>query len=166
MEIAGAIFFWLVVFIGILLIPLGIPGTFIITFDALIYGFFTGFEKITGQLILILLGISLLMEVVEFLMSGILSKKFGASKAGITGAIAGGITGAIIGTGFFPIIGSMIGAFAGAFIGAFAFEFLSIGDFQRAFKAGFGAFLGSIGGKFLKLTAAIAMAVIILFQII
>jgi len=80
------------------------------------------------------------------------------------GAIVGGFVGAVWATPLFPFIGTIIGAFVGAFAGASLFEYLGTKDLQKSLRVGFGAFLGSLGGKLTKMATAIAMAVLVGFQ--
>jgi uncharacterized protein YqgC (DUF456 family) len=165
LEILGQIFFWIVMIAGIVIIPFGIPGTFVIVGSALIYGWLTDFAEVTWKFIGILLLIAVFAEVVEFLLGAITAGKYGASKLGITGAIVGGFLGAIWGTPLMPILGTLLGAFAGAFAGAALFEYIGSKDVQKSLRAGFGAFLGSVGGKLFKVAAAVAMVVMVGFAV-
>ena len=161
MEVVGMIFFWLILILGIILIPFGIEGTFIIVADAFLYGLFTGFEHVTWLFLGLLLGIALLVELFEFLFGGILAKKFGGSRWAVAGAIIGGFVGALIGTPITPIIGTFIGGFLGSFIGAFSLELFHTMNFENALKVGTGAFLGAVGGKVTKVIVAVVMVVMI-----
>ncbi len=161
MEVVGMIFFWLVLILGIVLIPFGIEGTFIIVADALVYGLLTGFERVTLLFLGILLGIALLVELFEFIFGGILAKKFGGSKWAIAGAIIGGFIGAVIGTPVMPVLGTFIGGFLGSFLGAFSLELFHSMNFEQALKVGTGAFIGAVGGKVTKIIVAVVMVVMI-----
>ncbi|MFQ5863749.1 MAG: DUF456 domain-containing protein [bacterium] len=165
LEIIGQIVFWILMLVSILIVPFGIPGTFVIVGNALIYGWLTNFAEMTWKFIGILLLISVLAEVVEFFMGAAAAAKYGASKLGIFGAILGGFVGAIWLTPLFPVIGTIFGAFLGAFVGATLFEYFASKDMQKSLRAGFGAFLGSVGGKLTKIAAAVAMVVMVGFKI-
>ena len=165
LEILGQILFWLFMIGGILIIPFGIPGTFIIVGTVIIYAWITNFAVITWQFIGVLLLISIVVELVEFFLGAAAASKFGASKLGMFGAIVGGFLGAIIGTPVTPLIGTLLGAFIGSFTGAALFEYIGSSDVQKSLRAGFGAFLGAVGGKLTKIAAAIAMVVMVGFQI-
>ena len=164
LEILGQIVFWMVMLVGILIIPVGIPGTFLIAGNTLVYGWLTGFNEITWTLIGILFLLCILLEVFEFFIGAATAVKFGASRQGMFGAIVGGFVGAVWATPLFPFIGTIIGAFVGAFAGASLFEYLGTKDLQKSLRVGFGAFLGSLGGKLTKIATAIAMVVFVGFQ--
>ncbi len=165
LEILGQIIFWIVMIAGIVIIPFGIPGTFVIVGSTLIYGWLTNFSEVTWKFLGILLLISVFAEAVEFFMGAAAAGKYGASKQGMIGAIIGGIFGAIWDTPLLPIIGTLLGAFIGAFAGATLFEYMGSKDMQKSLRAGFGAFLGSVGGKLFKIASAVAMVVMVGFTV-
>jgi len=165
LEVIGFIFFWLILIVGIVVIPFGIAGTFIIVVAAFVYGLVTQFRTISLPFVLILLGIAILMEIIEFFMGAAMAGKYGSSAWGMWGAIIGGLLGAIWGTPLFPLVGTVIGGIIGSLVGAAFFEFLRFQDWQRALRAGWGAFLGSIGGRLLKVLAGIIMVVMIGFRV-
>ncbi len=159
MEIAGIIIFWIVLIGGIVVIPFGIPGTFIIVADALVYGLATGFEKITLLFVGILLAMAVAVEVVEGILGAFMANRFGGSKWSMAGAILGGFIGAVIGTPIAPVIGTLLGGFLGAFTGATLLEWIHSSDIERSLRAGLGAFFGAVGGKITKIVVAIIMVI-------
>lgn len=165
LEILGHIAFWLVMVLGVAIIPFGIPGTFVIVGNTLIYAVLTKFSTLSWQFVGVLLLISVIAEVLEFFLGAAAAGKFGASKVGMLGAILGGFFGAVWGTSIFPLIGTILGAFVGAFAGAAFFDYLGSRNFQKALRVGYGAFLGAIGGKLSKIAVAIAMVVMVGFKI-
>jgi len=60
---AGMIFFWLALLLSLLVIPAGLPGTFMITALALLHGWATSFDPISGTFVFTLLGIAVAGEV-------------------------------------------------------------------------------------------------------
>ncbi|MFQ5601796.1 MAG: DUF456 family protein [bacterium] len=166
LEILGYILFWFIMIAGIIIIPFGIPGTFLIVANVFVFGWLTDFTEITGGFIGILLTIAIAVEIIEFLLGAATAGKFGASRKGMFGAILGGFLGAIWATPLLPLIGTLIGAFVGAFAGAALLEYLGSSDLKKSLRAGFGAFLGAVGGKFTKIAAAVAMAVMVGFRLI
>jgi uncharacterized protein YqgC (DUF456 family) len=166
-HIIGLILFCLILVLGIVAILLGLPGTFIIFGDALVYGLITRFRgAITVKFLLVLLGITLFAELMEFFLANFTTLKFGASKWGVMGTLAGGILGAAWGSAVLPLVGTLIGAITGAFLGAFIMEYLHREDRQRAAKAGFGALVGKILGIAITLSCAIAMITAILIRLL
>ncbi|KAA3619815.1 MAG: DUF456 domain-containing protein [Calditrichaeota bacterium] len=158
------ILFWLILVGSIIIVPIGLPGTFIIAGMVLLHGFLTDFVPFNISLIVMLFGIAAIGEVVEFFFGAASTKKFGGSKNAMWGAVIGGFGGAIIGSGVVPIIGTLVGAFAGAFLGAALMEYGTKRDVHLAFKVGFGAFLGALGGRFTKLILALVMVIITAYK--
>jgi len=165
-QILSNSLFFLGLIIGVALIPFGLPGTFVIAGLALVHGLLTGFVPLTLPFVLVLFGLAVLAEVIEFSLGAVAARKFGGSKYAMWGAIIGGFAGAIFGTGITPVIGTLLGAFLGAFAGAFLFEYFHIKDVDRALRVGFGAFLGAVSGKLMKITLAIAMVVMIGYNVV
>ena len=164
MAIIGQFFFWFFVGIGVLMLPFNLPGTFLMVAVALIYALFTHFETFTPTILITLLGLAALAELIEYIIGTFITVKYGASKWGVIGAIGGGILGAIWGTPLMPVIGTVIGGFLGAYLGAFFLEYLYLKRTDRAVQAGYGAFVGKIGGTLSKLIVAIVMIVIMIQQ--
>ncbi len=165
MHLAGNILFIIILVAALIAIPLGIPGTFVIFLASVIYGVITHFAQITQALIWTLLGIALFGELMEYLAGIFGAKKFGASKAGIIGAIVGGIIGGIVGTGIFLLIGSVVGLLMGAFSGAFLMELMVKKKPAQALRAGWGTFTGRIGGILTKVILGIVMITLVLVKI-
>jgi uncharacterized protein YqgC (DUF456 family) len=167
LHIVGLLFFGLFLVLGIVAIPFGFPGTIIIFGDALVYGLFTRFRgAMTWKTLLALLILTIISELVEFLLGTFTTLKFGASRWGVIGTLLGGILGAAWGSAVFPVVGTLLGALIGAFLGAFILEYLHREDQARAARAGFGAFVGRILGMTFNLSCAIAMVAIILIRLI
>lgn len=111
----------------------------------------TGFNPpLTGQLVFIMLGISIAVTAMDYLIPILGAKKYGASKRGIWGSILG----MIIGVLFFPPLGMIVGAFLGAVIA----EMISGKATALAMKAGWGVFVGTLIGTILKLISVSVMA--------
>ena len=111
-----------VLLLSLFLIPLGLPGAWImlgaaIGYDALVKGDPIGWGTIVATGVL-----AVIAEIFEFSLSARYTKRYGGSRRAGWGAIIGGIIGAIVGVPV-PIIGSVIGAFAGSFIGALIAEY-------------------------------------------
>ena len=167
MHIIGLILFYLILVLGIVAIFLGLPGTFFIFLGALVYGLITRFrDPFTPKFLLMLLGIALFAELIEFLLGTFTTLKFGASKRGVVGTLVGGILGATWGSAAVPLIGTVLGAFIGAFLGAFFLEYFHQDNHSAAARAGFGAFVGKILGITFTFSCAIAMIALILIRLL
>lgn len=122
MSIAVAITLLAVVLLAsLLIVPLGLPGLWVMLGAALLYNVLLpaggiGWVTLGGCGILVVVA-----EVLEFAVGSRYTRKYGGSKRAGWGSILGGIAGAIMGVPV-PVIGSVIGAFVGAFIGALVGE--------------------------------------------
>ncbi len=147
-----------VLFVGLLLIPLGLPGLWLIVGAAATYGLLTGTEAIgTGTIIgvLILAGIA---EVIEFTLAARFTRSYGGSRRAGWGAIIGGMIGAIVGVPV-PVIGSVIGAFVGSFAGALVAEWSRGTRPGAATRVATGALLGRAAATAAKIGIGFVMAV-------
>jgi uncharacterized protein YqgC (DUF456 family) len=161
-SILGHIFFYLILAAGVLMTSLTLPGTWVILAASVLYGWATGFETVTWQLLGWLTLIALALEGIEFLLAVKLAQKLGAEKSASWAAIIGAILGGIWGTTILPLIGSLIGALAGAFLGAVIWELLRGKPSSEALKSGRGALIGRGGATIIKTIGAIAMALIVI----
>ncbi len=152
--------------VGVLIIPFGLPGTFVIAGLALVHGLMTSFAPLTAGFVGIIFLLAGVGEAVEFFLGAATAKKYGGSKRAMWGAIAGGFIGAIFGTGVLPVFGTIMGALIGAFGGAALAEYSVREDLDNAIKVGFGAFIGALGGKLMKITLSIVMAAMIMHRVI
>jgi uncharacterized protein YqgC (DUF456 family) len=144
--------------LGLLMIPLGLPGTLIIFAATLMYYLLVPAGPIGLATVV---GIGVLMaiaEILEFMLAGQYAKKYGGSKRAGWGAILGGIVGAFMGVPI-PIIGSVIGAFIGSFVGAFAFEWWGHKDHNVATRVAWGALVGRAVSAAMKVGIGLGMAV-------
>ncbi len=162
-EILGTAAFVLLLLVGLFMVPFGLPGTFVMVADAALYGLLTHWEKVNLALVLLLLGMAILGEVLEQLISMWGAARYGGGGAGMWGAFIGGIIGAFVGIPI-PILGNLIGAFLGAFAGALIGEWIRHGRFSAAIRSAYGAFVGRMGAAVLKFILAVVMATALLLQ--
>jgi len=160
MEILWHILIWAMLFVTVLLIPLGVPATFFIAIVVLIEGLLSHFASISVNLVIWLFAVAVALEGVEYLITGMSAKRFGASRAGTWGAILGGIFGAIFGSAILPIIGTLVGTLSGAYLGAVITEIARGQSSEKALRAGFGAFVGNLGGKLAKILGGTFMLIL------
>ncbi len=166
MDYLVFIIFFLVAFGGLVSLIFGLPGNFIILADSILYGWYGGFKEITYKVILILIALTILGEVIEYVLGIVGAKKRGASKGAIIASIAGGIVGAIICAPFLFGIGSLIGAFLGAFAGAFLIEYYQGKGVNQAMESGWGALLGRVGGAITKGFIGVMMIIITVVSVV
>ena len=141
---------------------LGLSGNFIIVGLALIHALITGFDPVTWQLLLIMLGMAILGEIVESVLGVVYVAKKGATRYGVGGAFLGGLAGAAIGSGVMPVIGTVIGSFIGAFAGAVAGEYMREQRTEESMRIGIHAFAGKMLASGFKFALALAMIVMLL----
>ena len=145
--------------IGLCLIPLGLPGLWVMVAGILAYGWLTGFRSVGVATIAIVLGLAFLGELLEWWVGFGLTERYGGSRRSGWGALVGGIAGAMVGVPV-PIVGSVIGAFTGAFVGAALFEYSVSRTPGVAVRAGWGAVLGRAAGAAAKIALGVVIAVI------
>lgn len=162
---AGLTVFILVLFLGIFLTVLGLPGTVLIVFDVMAYALATGFAQIGFKVILILVAMAIVAELLDFLLGMASAVRFGSSRGGMWAALIGSLAGAIILTPFFLGLGTLIGIFLGGGVAVFAAEMLQRRKLKPSFRAGLGAMLGRMAGVAVKGLLSVTMAAIALFQI-
>ena len=160
--------FLLVIFLvaALLVIPFGLPGTFLIVLSALLYGLATEFVEITWGTISLLFASALFAEGVEAAAGIMGAKRYGSGNMGVFASLAGGIVGALLGAPLFFGLGAIPGALLGAFAGAVVAEAMRGRALNDALRAGWGTFLGRIAGTTVKVAVAVAMAVVCLRQIL
>jgi hypothetical protein len=156
-------FFWW--FFTIVLFAVGLigtiapvlPGTTIILAAAVIHRIMLGPEKSVGwKTIVVLLVLTFLSYVFDFLGSYFGAKYFGATRWGAFGAIVGALIGVFFG---------IIGLFVGPVIGAVAGEFIAGKRMIDAGRAGWGSLLGNLGAMVGKLVIGLAMITIFLIAV-
>lgn len=149
----------LVLLAGLALVPLGLPGLWVMVLGIIGYGWLTDFQTIGAGAIGTTVGLAFLGEVIEFWVGYRYAQKFGGSRRAGWGALVGGLAGAGLGVPV-PILGSVIGSFLGAFAGAVLFELAGPDGYGNALAAGWGALLGRIWATACKTALGLAIAVI------
>ena len=148
--------------IGLVLIPLGLPGLWVILLGIVGYGWLTDFQTMSATFLVVIIALAILGEVFEAWIGFRYAQKYGGSRRAGWGALVGGVIGAIIGVPV-PVIGSVIGGFAGAFVGAALFEYTAAKRTGGAVRAGWGAVLGRAAAAALKTAIGLVMVVAALF---
>ena len=134
-----------------------LPGT-IVSYLGLLLIAFRPDSEISLTMLIIWGVLSVAVIVMDYILPAFLSKRFGGTKAGSTGATIGTILGIFGGP-----IGIILGPFFGAVIGELMAEKLS---FNEAVKVGVGSMLSFLVGTFFKLVVGGLMLFYIIKDII
>ena len=145
-----------------MLVPLGLPGLWVMVAGVVGYGWLTDFRTIGVVTIAVVAGLALLGELVELWAGFRLTQRYGGSNRAGWGALLGGIVGAGVGVPV-PIVGSVIGAFLGSFAGAALFEYSLSGTPRTAVRVGWGAVLGRAAAAATKIAVGVVIAVVGVF---
>jgi uncharacterized protein len=143
---------------GLLLIPFGLPGLWVMVLGVLAYGWLTGFQAVTVGIVSLVVALAVLGEVIEAWLGFRFARRYGGSSRAGWGALAGGLIGAVVGVPV-PLIGSVIGGFVGAFAGAALLEYTRARRTGAAAGAGWGAVLGRAAAAAAKMALGIVIAV-------
>lgn len=132
----------------------GIPGTPLALIAAIGHRLYFGAASVDNLVLIILVVLTVLALVFDFLGSALGAKKFGATWRGVAGAVLGGLIGL-----FFNLPGIILGPFVGATL----FEMIGDKKFKAAAKAGAGAVIGLALGVIGK--SAVCVVMMILFTV-
>lgn len=125
-----------------------LPGTPVVLIAAIGHRLYFGEASISNLFLAILVLLTGLSLLLDFLASVLGAKKFGATWRGMVGAVIGGVIGL-----FFAIPGII----AGPFIGAMALEMTGGKEFKVALRAGTGAVIGLLLGVVAKFSICVMM---------
>ncbi len=155
---------WLLLILGLLLMPLGIAGCILpvlpgppLCFAGLLLVHFTRFAEFSEPLLFTAGGLVIAMQIIDYYTPAWGAKKYGGSKRGEVGSILGLLAGLF----FLPPLGpfGLVTVIGGPFVGAFIAELLGGADPNRALSSAFGTFVGFIAGTLLRVILSIAIAV-------
>lgn len=107
-------------------------------------------EPMSLTILLVMLGVTIAVSIIDYIVPMYLTKATGGSKYASRGALAGLILGSLI----VPPVGMILGSFIGAFLLELYYARKSSGD---ALKSAAGSFLGFILGTGLKIIACCVM---------
>ncbi len=157
-QIIGLAIALLIMCIGCLgsLLP-GIPSTPLVLISAIGHKIYFKAASIGWIVIVLLVLITALALVMDYLATVYGAKRFGATKKGMAGAIVGGIIGL-----FFNLPGIILGPFIGAVI----FEMIGGREWKPAAKAGVGATLGLFAGAVGKLFCCLSMMALFVVSVL
>lgn len=134
-----------------------IPSTPLVLIAAIGHKLYFG-KAGAGWIVLVLLVLmTALALIMDYLASIYGAKRFGATKKGMAGAIVGGIVGL-----FFNLPGILLGPF----IGSALFEMMGGREWKPAMKAGLGATLGLFAGAIGKFVCCVSMMTLFTVNVI
>lgn len=146
---------------GLLAIPLGLPGQFLIAAAAALFTLVAVPEVLPWWVAITLGCLAALAEVGEAAAGFFGAKQAKGSVLSAVGGLAGGIVGAILGSAVAPILGSIAGALAGTFGGAFAVEYYRTRHPGNAHAVAKGALMGRLAGSLIKLVTGGVMIALV-----
>lgn len=146
----------LILLAALFIIPLGLPGLWVMVGVAAV-GAITGEIGFFTLLLCVLLAV--LAELIEFFLVRRLTRQYGGTRKAFWGALVGGFVGVLIGAPI-PIIGSVIAGIAGSFLGAAVVTYAETRELLAAHRVGWGAVLGRLFTAVAKTAAGIAILVI------
>ncbi|NQV16475.1 DUF456 domain-containing protein [bacterium] len=159
MEVLTLLLIILFTVISAVTIWLNLPGSFIMLAFVYVWAWLGDFALISVPQILIILAIMLLLEILEYVLSGIALKYTGAEKRSAFLAVLGGVLGTIILGSLFFVVGAVLGLFVGSYLGAYWGELQAGKSNAAARRAAIGALMGNIAAKVLKSSMTVVIGV-------
>jgi uncharacterized protein YqgC (DUF456 family) len=157
-QSAGVALFFLTQLVALVMIPLGLPGTFVQVGAIAVMTLATGGARMGWGWVALALGLALVGELVEFLSGQWGARRWGGSRRAAWGALIGGIVGAFVGGIPVPVVGSVVMSFIGTFAGAILGE-LSATRAAPNLRVGYGALVGRAVGVATKLSLALVILI-------
>lgn len=152
-----AILLAIIMLVSLFMIPLGLPGTWVMIAAGVGYSILVpqsiGITALVGTTLL-----AVIAEIFEFTLAGRYARKYGGSRRASWGAVIGGTVGAVVGLPV-PIVGPILGAFAGAFLGALVFEYSRGSGAHASTRVATGALIGRVVASALKVGIGVMIAV-------
>ena len=150
--------------LGALLTLVLLPGMWFMALGVLIAQLIAPEPLMSWWTIGAIVGLAAVGEIAEFASSAAGAKQFGASKAGMTGAVVGSLVGALLGTVLIPIpiAGTLVGAVLGAGLAAAGAERGVAGrNWRESSTSATGAALGRVAAVAIKGGLAVVQALVV-----
>ncbi len=157
--------FILILFAGIYLTLFDLLGTLIIFLDVLLYALFTGFDRVSGQLLLFLLLIAIIAETIDFFLVIKGAHQPATRKKTFWMSAIGAVAGAFILTPFFWGPGAWVGFFLGGLAVILALEIARQNKLKSPYRVSNRAIFAMTGRKMFKGKAALYMVALSLSNI-
>ena len=143
----------LVMLACLLIIPLGLPGLWLI---AVVLLALLAAGQVSWTFALVGAGAVVGTEIAELWVLKRFGERFGGSNRAFWGAMAGGMVGLFFGLPV-PVVGSVITAFLGTFVGAGLVTFVETRSMARSTRVGAGVLLARTTAVALKVGVAVAI---------
>lgn len=150
---------------GVVLSALRLPGLWLIVFGSLLMGWLTDWVLVSGMVLAWILGLGVLAEALEFLMSAFLTRRAGGSQKAAWGALLGGLVGLLFLSIPLPLFGSILGALLGCFLGAVLGEFSAQGSLGQGTRVGTAAVMGFALGAATKVALTLIVSIIVFWSV-
>lgn len=134
-----------------------IPGSALLVLGAVLVAWAEGFTRVSGWTVAACALVGIAIWVTDFVAGVLGAKAFGASYWAVVGAGIGLLVGLFLG---------LPGIILGPAVGAIVLEYARDPNFERAMKAGFGAFLGFVLGTAVKVSLAFILVGIVAFALV
>lgn len=141
---------------ALLLVPLGLPGVWLMLLVLLGVAVAGEVAWTTWAILAVL---TALAEAVEFAVLARIGRRYGGSPRAFWGAVVGGFVGAIVGAPL-PVVGALLGGVAGTFLGAAAVTLRERRSLEEASRVGWGMTLARALAVAIKTAVGIAVLVV------
>jgi uncharacterized protein YqgC (DUF456 family) len=165
LEMAGLTIFILLLFTGIYVAVIGLPGTVLILGSVFLYALLTGFHNIGVGTIVFLVFLTIVAEGIGFTVEFTNKISFGPTLSGIMASLAGSLLGALCLTPLLWGLGTLLGVFLGGFAGFFLTELVRQSKLKPAHRPSARTMLAAAAGIFAKGSCAFVMTVVALLNI-
>lgn len=134
-----------------------VPGSLLLVAGALFVAWAEHFQRVSALTVGICAVLAVVMWAVDLLAGVLGAKAFGASRWAVLGAGIGLVAGMFLG---------LPGIVLGPAVGAIVLEYARDPAFERALKAGVGAFLGFVLGTAVKVSLAFVLVGVVLLDLV
>lgn len=134
-----------------------VPGSVLLVLGAALVAWAEDFTRVSGWTVAACAALALAIWVVDLLAGALGAKAFGASRWAVVGAGIGLVVGMFLG---------LPGIVLGPAVGAIALEYARDPNFERAMKAGMGAFLGFVLGTAVKVSLAFVLVGVVVLALV
>jgi uncharacterized protein YqgC (DUF456 family) len=134
-----------------------VPGSVLLVAGAVLVAWAEGFTRVSGWTVAGCVAIGVATWVVDLLAGVLGAKAFGASRWAVLGAGLGLLVGLFLG---------LPGILLGPPVGAIVLEYARDPSFERALKAGAGAFVGFVLGTAVKVSLAFVLLGVLGFALV